>query len=75
MFDNKGESGPPWGVPFGNRAHQPVLHDSSIEKCPDEFQHTPVSYPLGHPSHQHIVVDPVEELLQINIHNPTVAVG
>ena len=72
MFDSSGDSGPPCGVP-------------SVAAAPAR----PASCPLPgsggsasalvladlprQPAHQDVVVDPVEELLQIHVHHPALA--
>jgi len=35
--------------------------------------HARIRDPFGQPSHQHVVVDPVEELLQVDIHDEAAA--
>jgi len=49
--------------------HHPVHHYSGVEIAADQPQHTPVPYPLGKLAHEHVVVDPVEELLQVHVHH------
>ncbi len=51
----------------------PVDHHAGLEVAADQPQHPDVLDSLGHPSHQHVVVDPVEELLQIHVHHPPLA--
>jgi hypothetical protein len=46
-----------------------VVHDASVEVSPNQPQYGLVVYPLGQPIHEHVVIDPVEELLQIDIHH------
>src|SRR5881296_1697767 len=68
---SKGESGPPCGVPS-------TLGPSitpGLQECPDEFQQPLVLYPFGDLTHPFVVVDPVEEFLQVEIHAPAVAFG
>jgi hypothetical protein len=50
--------------------HDPVRHDSSFEVAADESKHAAIHDSLGQPSHQHIVVDAVEKLLEVNVHHP-----
>src|SRR5439155_14319190 len=40
-----------------------------VEVAADQPQHPTVRDPSGQPSHQEVVVDPVEELLQVDVHN------
>ena len=49
--------------------HHPVGEHARIEVAANEPQHTAVRDPLLQPSHQHVVVDPVEELLQVHVHD------
>src|SRR5215211_1410301 len=50
------------------RADQASFHHACGQKAADEFQDALVSDPLGNEPHQDVVVDPVEELLQVDIH-------
>src|SRR5215831_961204 len=59
--------------PFHARADQPVLHDSGIQECPDQFQQPLVFNALGNLSHQFVVLDSIEKFLQIEIDDPTIA--
>src|SRR5438093_6690659 len=61
--------------PFIRWTHQPVLHHSGVDERPDELEQSLVRYPLRHPPHQHVVVDPVEEFLQVDVYHPAVALG
>ncbi len=47
----------------------PLAHDPAGQIAPDQAQQTLILYPTRHPRHQHIVVDSVKELLQIQVHN------
>jgi len=58
---------------FACRTDQTVLHHAGIQECPYDFQQSLIVYPLGQVAHQLVVVDPVEELLQVNVHNPAIA--
>src|ERR1700676_2945287 len=58
---------------FLRRADPPSLHRARGQKTADELQDALVSNPLGNEPHQDVVVDPVEELLQIDIHENGVA--
>jgi hypothetical protein len=53
--------------------HHPVRHGTGSEIAPDEPEHPSVRDPLRQLPHQHIVVDPVEKLLQVHIHHPAPA--
>jgi len=52
-----------------------VLHHARIQKRSNETSQSRVGDPLGHSSHQRIVVDPVEKFLQVKVHDPPIAVG
>jgi hypothetical protein len=54
-------------VPFH---HHPVRQHAGFEIAADEPQHAAVADALRHPSHQHVVVYAVEELLQVHVHHP-----
>src|SRR6201982_1768103 len=49
------------------------LHDTRAQECTDELQDALVTNPLGNKPHQDVVVDPVEELFQVDIHDKAVA--
>src|SRR5277367_3290289 len=55
------------------RTDQPFLHHTRIQESADELQKVLVSNPFGNEPHQDVVVDPVEELFQIDIHHDGVA--
>ena len=57
---------------FLRRADQPVRQHARSQKAADQLQDALVSHPLGHQPHQDVVVDPVEELLQVDIHHDAV---
>jgi len=46
-----------------------VVHDASVEVAPNQPQHGLVVDPLRQSILEHVVIDPIEELLQINIHH------
>ena len=52
--------------------HYPVHHHAAVQVRSDEFQHAFVLHHSHNSRHQHIVVDPVKELLQVYIHHPVV---
>src|SRR5262252_2046514 len=58
--------------PLHARADQPVLHDSGIQECPDQFQQPLVFNALGNLPHQFVVLDSIEKFLQIEIDDPTI---
>ena len=58
---------------FLRRADQPSFHHPRGQKAADQLQDALVSNPLGHQPHQDVVVDPVEELLQVDVHDKAVA--
>ena len=53
--------------------HHPVREHARVEVAADQPQHSTVRDPFGQPSHQHVVVDPVKELLQVDIHHDAAA--
>src|SRR4030088_207378 len=70
---NRGESGPPWGVPSTLGLTNPVFHHSGIQERPNELQQPLVADSFGDLPHQFVVVDAIEEFLQVEINAPTVA--
>jgi hypothetical protein len=60
---------PLWS-PFNAWADQPVLHHPGILERPDERQQPLVFNTLGDLTHQFVVIDSVEKLLQIKINDP-----
>ena len=56
------------------RAHHPFLdhairHDSAVQIRPDQPDHAGVCDPFLKPVDEDVVVDPIEEFLQIDIHD------
>ncbi|MGY4623878.1 hypothetical protein ACVWY3_001634 [Bradyrhizobium sp. USDA 4486] len=49
------------------RADQPCLHHTRSQEATDELEEALVSDPFGNEPHQDVVVDPVEELFQIDV--------
>ena len=49
--------------------HHPVGHAAGLQVATDESQHPLVPDALLQPSHQHVVVDAVEERFQVHIHH------
>src|ERR1035438_10274067 len=54
-------------------ADQSVLHHPSIQECPDEFQQPFVLDSFCDLTHQFVVIDSIEKLLQVEINHPAVA--
>src|ERR1700722_6135712 len=52
---------------------QPLAHHPGFQEPSDQLEHSCIADLPCHPCHQHIVVDPIEELLQINVHHPTLS--
>ena len=57
-----------WCSLVAGHAH-PVLHQSGLKKAPNDEKKAFVADPARDSGHQNIVVYPVEELLQIEIHD------
>jgi hypothetical protein len=57
------------------RTDQPILHYPCFEERSQQGQQPFVADPLGDPRQQSVVVDPVEEPFEIQIHHPAVAFG
>ena len=57
------------------RAHTryPTFHQSRLQIAPDQLQHPFVLHLARHPCHKHVVIHPVEELLQVKIDDPSLA--
>ena len=51
----------------------PTALDRFVQQAILQVLHPLVRHPFRHAPHQEVVVDPVEELLQVNIHHPCVA--
>ena len=60
---------------FLRRAHQPVLQHAGIQKCSEQSQKPRILNPFGDTPHQDVVVDPIEELFEVEIHDPAVTLG
>src|SRR5512132_136176 len=74
-FDNSGESGPPCGVPSSVGPTSPSASTPAVKKPRIQPEDAPISHPLGHQPHQNVMVHPVEEFLQVDIHNIAIACG
>jgi hypothetical protein len=70
-----GSQGPALRRTLRGWADQTILHYSRIEKRPQELEHPPVPHPFGRQAHEDIVVYPVKELLQVDIHHVAIALG
>jgi site-specific DNA recombinase len=60
---------------FLGRTHQPILHYSSSQERTDQLQQPLIADPFGNLCEQSVVVDPVKEFLEIQIHHPAIAFG
>ena len=60
---------------FLGRTHQPVLHYAGSQEGTNQFQQTFIADPFGNLCKQSVVVDPIKEFLQIQIHHPAVSFG
>ena len=58
------------GRPLRRQTHQPILHHPGVQERPDQFEHPFVPHPLRQTPHQPVVVHSIEELLQVDIHDP-----
>ena len=56
-----------------SNADHSVLHDSRVQITPYQLQETFVLNLPRHPADQHIVIDLVEKFLQVQVHDPTMA--
>ena len=66
MFNSSRPTGPPCGVPGTG---YPLCSYIRFQVPPNQLQHPLVANMLRNPARQHVMVDPVEELLQINVHH------
>ena len=70
MLDSNGDSGPPCGVPSVDGDRRAVRHhDARFQHPAHQGQHPPIAHPLGEPIEKTLVVDPIEELRQVNVHH------
>ena len=74
MLANSGLNGPPCGVPSSRRT-QTRLHHPGSEEPSDERQHPFVFDSPGYSRHQDVVLNPVEEFLQIQVHHDAPSLG
>ena len=63
----------PLGSPFHAWAEKPVFHHPGIQERPDEFQQPLVIDALGDLSHQFVMIDSIEKLLQVEVNQPAIA--
>ncbi len=52
---------------------QPVTHHPRFQEPSDQFEHSYIADLPCHPCHEHVVIDPIEELLQIDVHHPALS--
>jgi hypothetical protein len=50
--------------------HHPVSHDARFQICPEQLEHLLVMHPSCEPRHQHVVLNPIKERLQVQIDTP-----
>jgi hypothetical protein len=48
-------------------------HDSCLQVEAYQPQDSLIRYPLGDPSHEDVMIDPIEAFLQVDIHNPLIS--
>ena len=53
--------------PFIHRTDQTVFHHPGIQKRPDKSEHTLIGYQGSDARHQHVVIDPVEKLFEVQV--------
>ena len=70
MLLSNGEKGPALRRAFLPRLRESSFHDPALQISPDQSKHPLVLDPARHPRHQHVVVNPVEKLLQVDIDHP-----
>jgi site-specific DNA recombinase len=61
--------------PFHGRTDQSVLHHSRVQERTNEFEKPLVLDAFGDPTHQFVVIDSIEKLLQVKIDAPAVTFG
>ena len=75
MFDSNGESGPPCGTPCSLCDHNTVRqHHLGLQHPSDQHEQPPIANALGELGGKPLVADEIEELLQIKIYAPLIAV-
>jgi hypothetical protein len=61
--------------PLSARLEHPVRQHTSGQVASNQSKHPPVGYTHGHRGHQPVVVDPIEEFRQVDIHDDPMALG
>jgi hypothetical protein len=59
--------------PFPAPLEQPAIEHTSRQVSPDEPKNPPIRNPRRYPCHQPVVIDPVKELCQVDIHDKPIA--
>ncbi|MNG14945.1 hypothetical protein D3C84_987390 [compost metagenome] len=52
-----------------------IGHHPRFQEAANQPQEANVLHPIGESSHQHIMIDSIEEFLQINVHHPVLSFG
>lgn len=73
-MESKGARGPALRRPFPLRADQSTVQHARLQVTSDQDEYPSVGDVTSQQAHQHIVVDPIEELGQIQVDHPAVAV-
>jgi hypothetical protein len=71
-----GQKGGKWtalGSAFSLETCQSIGHHARIQKSSDELQNPFVPDAFGKKGHQYVMIDAIKELLQVNVHNPTIS--
>jgi hypothetical protein len=58
---------------FRSWLHEPITHQTRLQEAADESEHPGVPNLSCHSCHQQVVVDPVEELGQVEVYHPAPA--
>lgn len=74
-FERGDDGGPPRGGPSVRSDTGPPLHEARLRVAPDQQEDPLVLHPPRRARHQDVVVDPVEELLEVRVHEPSVSGG
>src|SRR5712691_4530683 len=76
MLLSKGDKGPPWGVPSSTGlTSQPAFHHTCSQKRPNQLQQALVADSLGDLSHQLVMINPVKEFFQVQVHHEPITFG
>ena len=73
MFDSTGDSGPPCGVPSSVTLTRPSSKTPAFRNARTSLSTRVSRTYWGEPPHQEIVIDSIEKLLQIEVHDPSIA--